>query len=742
MDSEIFPCFLCTSTSKTQKTNDKIGENETNISSNTLRNLSKMVLPPLGVSGYNHNDVPSKAWILSPIDSKYRYISTWLIMDVASTIPYEALGLMFTGKYKVGLSYSLLGLFRFWRLRRVKQFFTRLEKDIRFSYFWVRCARLLFVTLFLVHCAGCLYYLLADRYPHEGKTWIGAMNPNFRETSLWVRYISAIYWSITTMTTVGYGDLHANNTIEMIFIIFYMLFNLSLTAYLIGNMTNLVVEGTRRTMEFRSSIEAASNFVSRNRLPTRLKEQILGYMCLRFKAENLNQFQLIEQLPNSIYKSICQHLFLPTVENVYLFRAVTRKTLLLLVSRTKAEYLPPREDIIMQNEAADDIYIIVSGEVEKIDYESDQKEIIVGNLQAGDMFGEVAAICSTPQAFTFRTKTLAQLLRLKTCNLIEAIKIHQEDNIVMVNNFLQHNRKLNILSVGEWLIENAERDGELVKALILMNVAAAGNSIFLDKLLNANFDPNVCDSRGRTPLHEAASRGHEECVVVLLNHGCNVLLQDVNGNTALWDSITAKHYKIFQMLHNYATIYDPHVAGDLLTTAIQRNEIEMIKDMLQSGLNPDSKNLHGLRALQVALATNHLEVAQLLIAHGAKTSHLNGHTFSSIFAAGDQYLLQANKMLKIFPGNKQVSVPNWKNEQFCARINLYKGHPILSKAFHKNATGRLIMLPSSFQELKRIAGLKFEVDADNITIVNEEGAEIDSLQVIRDNDKLYVVEIK
>ena len=65
-----------------------------------------------------------------------------------------------------------------------------------------------------------------------------------------MRYTSAMYWSITTMTTVGYGDLHAVNTVEMIFIIFYMLFNLGLTAYLIGNMTNLVVEGTRRTMEF------------------------------------------------------------------------------------------------------------------------------------------------------------------------------------------------------------------------------------------------------------------------------------------------------------------------------------------------------------------------------------------------------------------------------------------------------------------------------------------------------------
>lgn len=66
------------------------------------------------------------------------------------------------------------------------------------------------------------------------------------------------------MTTVGYGDLHAQNTLEMVFIIFYMLFNLGLTAYIIGNMTNLVVEGTRRTMEFVSSISHLLCFHSLN----------------------------------------------------------------------------------------------------------------------------------------------------------------------------------------------------------------------------------------------------------------------------------------------------------------------------------------------------------------------------------------------------------------------------------------------------------------------------------------------
>lgn len=37
-------------------------------------------------------------------------------------------------------------------------------------------------------------------------------------------------------------------------------------------------------------------------------------------------------------------------------------------------------------------------------------------------------------------------------------------------------------------------------------------------------------------------------------------------------------------------------------------------------------------------------------------------------------------------------------------------------------------------------GEKFGFDAKNTTVTNEEGAEIDSIEVIRDNDKLFIVE--
>ncbi|KAL8464969.1 hypothetical protein ACS0TY_034451 [Phlomoides rotata] len=46
----------------------------------------------------------------------------------------------------------------------------------------------------------------------------------------------------------------------------------------------------------------------------------------------------------------------------------------------KAENIPPWEEVIMQNEAADDIYIIVSGEVEMVDCDTGKERELLGRL--------------------------------------------------------------------------------------------------------------------------------------------------------------------------------------------------------------------------------------------------------------------------------------------------------------------------------------------------------------------------
>ncbi|CAL9056287.1 unnamed protein product, partial [Musa banksii] len=320
-----------------------------------------------------------------------RYLSTWFMFDVCSTFPFQTISFFFN-RHGNSLGFKLLSMLRLWRLHRVSSLFARLEKDIRLNYFWTRCTKLFSVTLFTVHCSGCFNYMIADRYPDPGRTWIGAVIPNFRKDSLWSRYVTSIYWSITTLTTTGYGDLHAENTREMLFDIFYMFFNLGLTAYLIGNMTNLVVHGTSRTKSFRDTIHAASEFASRNKLPKHIGEQMLSHICLRFKTEELKQQETLDGLPKAIRSSIAECLFFPIVRRVYLFQEVSYNLIFQLVHE---------------------------------------------RVTAGEVFGEIGVLCHIPQPFTIRTIELAQILRLSRSVFFSTIRESKQDATIVMRNLFQ-----------------------------------------------------------------------------------------------------------------------------------------------------------------------------------------------------------------------------------------------------------------------------------------------------------------
>lgn len=204
------------------------------------------------------------------------------------------------------------------------------------------------VTLFAVHSAACFYYWIATHHKQSDDTWIGSIIHNFEDRSIWLGYTYSMYWSIVTLTTVGYGDLHAVNTGEKVFNIFYMLFNIGLTSYLIGNMTNLIVHSAVRTFAMvsysfffnndyvtcvmisyfnfilqRDAINEILRYASKNRLPEGLKEQMLAHMQLKFKTAELQQEEVLDDLPKAIRSSISQHLFRKTVEKTYLFKGIS-----------------------------------------------------------------------------------------------------------------------------------------------------------------------------------------------------------------------------------------------------------------------------------------------------------------------------------------------------------------------------------------------------------------------------------
>lgn len=108
-----------------------------------------------------------------------------------------------------------------------------------------------------------------------------------------------------------------------------------------------------------------------------------------------------------------------------------------------AEYFPPKEDIILQNEIPSDIYILVSGEVEMLMDENGTEHVVQSLQSAGDTFGEMGVLCQKPQYLTMRTRKLSQLLRLSGSVLLNKMQMRKADAKIIISNlFFQHPKGL------------------------------------------------------------------------------------------------------------------------------------------------------------------------------------------------------------------------------------------------------------------------------------------------------------
>ncbi|KAI3973266.1 hypothetical protein MKW92_022608 [Papaver armeniacum] len=540
-----------------------------------------------------------------------RYTRTWLLFDVVATIPSEL------ARKVAGLDYGFITMLRLWRLRRVSSMFARLEKDRNINYFWVRCAKLICVTIISVHFAACIIYYLAARNRNPEKTWLGASFGDFHEVSLGIRYVTAVYWSTTTLSTVGYGDVHPVSTPEMIFDVFYMLFNLGLTSYLIGNMTTLVVRETSRTRKFRDVIQAASSFANRNHLPERLQDQMLSHLCLKFRTdlEGLQQQETFEALPKALRSSISHFLFYNLVDTVYLFRGVSNDLLFQLVSEMKPEYFPPKEDVILQNEAPTDFYIVVTGAV------------VMGELRTGEIFGEIGVLCYKPQLFQVRTKKLSQLLRLNRSTLLSIVRANVGDGTIIMNNLLQHLKEMNDPVMQGILAETENRlaHGKLDLPLSLCFATLRGDEYLLHQLLRKGDDPNESDNSGRTALHIAAAKGKEKCVFLLLNYGADPNSRDSEGNVPLWEAIVGKHESVVKLLtDNGGNLFSGDM-GQFACTAVEQNSIYLLTKIVEYGGDVKLPKSNGITALHVAVSEGNIEIVKFLLEQGCDIDIADTH---------------------------------------------------------------------------------------------------------------------
>ena len=134
-------------------------------------------------------------------------------------------------------------------------------------------------------------------------------------------YVMGCYLVTMTITTVGYGDISADNTAERVGYVVLFLFGAFVWGNLLAEVGEIHAASSAREAEKIQNVQAMLEFLMENDCPRVLRTRIVQYV--RFAEEhhdnNVRKQVMIEKLPADLRTELLGHLFSPLMQRVPVF---------------------------------------------------------------------------------------------------------------------------------------------------------------------------------------------------------------------------------------------------------------------------------------------------------------------------------------------------------------------------------------------------------------------------------------
>jgi len=141
----------------------------------------------------------------------------------------------------------------------------------------VKYLKLFISILFLAHWMACLFYLIGrEDSSNYSNSWISMTG--VIDLDLYDKYIVTLYWAFTTMTTVGYGEIHPYTTNEKITVMCCMFVSNIMFAYIVGAVGDTVQRSNELSEKLRSQMISIERLLIHKRIPQEMRIKVRRYL--------------------------------------------------------------------------------------------------------------------------------------------------------------------------------------------------------------------------------------------------------------------------------------------------------------------------------------------------------------------------------------------------------------------------------------------------------------------------------
>ncbi|CAG2169674.1 unnamed protein product [Oppiella nova] len=297
----------------------------------------------------------------------------------------------------------------------------------------------------LAHWLACIWYVIAVEeielnpinwdvgWLHQLSSKLGyeTVTNNLTDFS---SYITALYFTTSSLTSVGFGNVSANTDAEKVFSILIMLIGALMHAVVFGasipvpkcNVTAIIQRMYARRSQYQTRLRDLKDFFKLHQIPKQLRQRMTDYFQTTWSLNNgIDHNEILREFPDELRCDVSLHLH-REILSLPIFETAPQGFLKLLSLHIKSNFCAPEEYLLHKGDALSNIFLVCNGSMEVL-----QDSMVVAILGKGDLVG-----CDIPSSLVIdsviksssdvKALTYCDLKSIHVPGLLEVLKLYAE----------------------------------------------------------------------------------------------------------------------------------------------------------------------------------------------------------------------------------------------------------------------------------------------------------------------------
>ncbi|XP_074604833.1 eag-like K[+] channel [Brevipalpus obovatus] len=357
------------------------------------------------------------------------YLRGWFFCDLIAALPFDVL-------YAANLytRNTLTHLLKLTRLMRLVRLFAKMDRYSQYSYIILTLLMLMFSLV--AHWLACIWYVIGvEELERNDMNWTVGWIPQlsirlnydvFNSSDMYTAYTTALYFTSSSLTSVGFGNVAANTSIEKIFSVFSMLIGSLMHAVVFGNVTAIIQRMYARRSQYQTKLRDLKEFFRLHQIPKQLRQRMTEYFQTTWSLNHgIDANEVLREFPDELRGDVSLHLH-REILSLPIFETAPQGCLKLLSRQIRSNFCAPGEYLLHDGDALSYTYLVCNGSMEVL-----QNSMVVAILGKGDLVG-----CDIPASLNsealiksssdVKALTYCDLKSIHISGLLEVLRLYPE----------------------------------------------------------------------------------------------------------------------------------------------------------------------------------------------------------------------------------------------------------------------------------------------------------------------------